>query len=174
MVLDETLKHIIRSVRVFNKPLGMFCEVQHIPKFQVALIEFLSRNNPSTRLFCITPVNRRYVEGTFGNVGEDFECRLKNAYLRLQQMGFKIQLHVHLTRVPNLLSLKEKRQMISDAYSWMKSMNFNPTELFLGWLPKEGCIEKIAEELGINLPNNNDYKFMHDYELLGKVELLVR
>ena len=166
----KTAKQIIRSVKVAGKPLSIHCEVQHIPRFQIALRNFLSQHKKrygyAPILYCLTPLNKAYIEGFFGRVNENFDKQLEKAYLDLQRNGYPIQLHVHLTFKSNLLSLKEKKEVVSNAYKWMRDTGLHPTELVLGWWCNEKEMENIGSQLNLRLVKKDEYRVLHDYELL--------
>lgn len=168
----RTVQQLICSVKMVAKPLSIHCEVQHIPQFQVALKNFLfqhkNRYGYAPILYCVTPVNKAYVEGLFGSVNEDFAETLENAYLSLKEDYYNIQLHVHLTRKPNLLSFQQKKQVVLNAYEWMRNIGVYPTELVLGWWSNESDIETVGNQLGLRLMRKDSYRVIHDYELVMK------
>lgn len=113
----------------------------------------------------MTPTNKPYVEGNFGPVDGDYDKKLEQAYLSLHQKGYLIQLHVHLSKVPNMLPFSHKKDVISAAYRWMRDIGLDPTELVLGWWNNEEGVDKIAEQLGLRLVKRSEYRVVHDYEI---------
>lgn len=162
-MLKKTLNQIIHAIKVRGKPLCIHCEAQHIPKFQQSLNHFLLKHNVS--LYCITPVNKTFVEAHFGKVTDNFSRELERTYLSLLEIGHSINLHVHLTVLPNLLSCVEKERMICDAHQWMVNIGLKPTELVLGWFNKEDGIEEISQKLGLRLVRESEQRTIHDYQL---------
>ena len=65
-------------------------------------------------------------------------------------MGINLQLHVHISTMPALVSYEEKKRMINSAYGFfVKELKIVPTELVLGWYACDKEIEQIAQELGL-------------------------
>lgn len=169
--MDDTikaLKQVVASLRKIGKPLSIHCEALHIPTVERALMQFLydrSRANRRPTLFCLTPVNQLYVEGLFGQVNSGYEERLQRIYTRLQLLGYSVQLHVHFTRIPGLLSVEAKEDLVCHGLEWMESMGLKPSMLVLGWGSNEKGLEQIAKQLRLRLVKPADYRVVHDYEL---------
>ena len=163
--MKKTLSQILHTLRVRGKPLCIHCEVQHIPEFQRRLKKFLSILPYKPILYCITPTNKEYIQGLFGNSENDFEEQLKTSYLNLKKRGYPLELHVHLRKISNLLSFHQKKDIIQDALMWMRTSGFNVSELALGWNKQENGMEKIASDLGLKLMAKNCYRVIHDFEL---------
>lgn len=76
------------------------------------------------------------------------------------------ELYVHLTFKSILLSLKQKKEVISNAYKWMRDIGLHPTELVLSWWRNEKDVETIVNELNLCLVKKDEYRVLHDHELL--------
>lgn len=165
MSVIKACKKVVSALRTVHKPLSVHCEALHISRVEYGLKGFLKEQESVVPLFCVTPSNKSYVQGTFGPVGKSYVQKLEACYLRLRELGNPIQLHVHLTLVPNVLSWQKKFDLVYQGLKWMRSIGLSPTELALGWWMGDRDLVDIALRLELRLVEWNDYRVVHDYEL---------
>lgn len=117
--------------------------------------------------FVFTPENIDYVKAQAGFKGtkKDYEKIILERYKWLQRHGQEIQLHIHLTMYPELISKTEKEKTIKKAYNWLVSNGFNPTKIVFGWWIYDDDMVNISERLGLKVVGYYDYKHLHDYDL---------
>ena len=117
--------------------------------------------------FCITPVNYEYARTFFGLTltKEEYSKLLARKYKELERMGQRIELHVHLTTLPNMPEAVQ-RKMMAEAVQWMRSNGFNIREFVPGWWSYTPALRRIAGELGLKQVRKRDYYDLHDYDFV--------
>lgn len=117
--------------------------------------------------FCITPVNHDYACTFFGLTlsKEDYSRLLARKYRELQRMGQRVELHVHLSTLPNMAE-KEQRRMMTEALQWMRNNGFNVSEFVPGWWSYNPTLRRIVDDLGLKAVKKSDYYAIHDYDFV--------
>jgi hypothetical protein len=133
--------------RYFGKKV-VHVEAPHIfgEKLKKHLIKYKSK------CYCITPVNYGYINSFFGiNISErDFRNYLKRYYLSLKKAGINLQLHVHLSMFPKVLSYRKKEEMIKESYDFfVNDLGIIPKEIVFGWYASDKESEEIANKLNL-------------------------
>lgn len=143
------LKNFLTFHRLFGKKI-IHVEAPHL--FGKQLIRHLDKYH--SKCYCICPSNYEYVHSHFGMrlSKEDFYKTLKNFYLSLKEREIDLQLHVHLSTIPNALTSKYKKKLIEDAYDFFKNdLGIIPKEIVFGWWAYGEEDKKIAEKLNLKI-----------------------
>ena len=121
----------------------------------------------STILFVITPVNYEYAVSVLGFRGslEEFSDKLTEIYGTLAKYA-EMQLHIHLSLFPELLSRDVKENMIVSALEWGSERGFRFSKVVFGWWKYDKAVEDICNSLGLKIVKRGEYPHIHDYDLL--------
>lgn len=152
---------ILRRLKQFSKPHSIHLEAQHIPEVQKATFEYAIVYRPV--MFCLTPVNENYVKEFFRNK-IDWDSVVK-AYNQYQSMALSLNVHLHFSRLPNVLSVKEKLMQVNEASNWLfQNCHVKSKMLCIGWFNKEDGIRD--DTVGMKVVKLTDFRVVHDYNLI--------
>jgi len=131
------------------------------------LIGFLKNKKPEdVKLFCMTPANytlaiaEQGYEGSKNKLSDTMFVRYKD----LQALGFKIELHLHLSLSPKNMRYELQEEMFEEATQWMKENGFFCKQIAFGWYAYSEISLAIAKRLGLEHFEGRRYWHFHDYE----------
>jgi hypothetical protein len=152
--------------RIFGKN-TIHVEASHLDEIWNKLLNHINGKKPLC--YVLTPANYEYIKSTFGTelTKEQLSKILKDRYTKLKQIGCKINLHIHLSMFPGLMSNKEKERIIKEAYTWFNSSIGKPNEVLFGWYESDEFSDKIAENLGLKIRKDRHFH-IYDYWLVEK------
>ncbi len=107
-----------------------------------------------SKCYCLTPANYEYISSFCGvnRSKKYFENYLKNYYSILKKFGVNLQLHVHLSMFPKILSYEKKEKMIKKSYDFfVKELGIIPKEIVFGWYASDKESEEIAHKLNLRI-----------------------
>jgi len=158
----------LKDINMLNKICGkdiIHVECPHITEKK--FIAYCKRVRPL--LFCITPANYQFVQAEFGLDGltpEEFSETLTRIYKELKGVC-QIQLHVHISQFPKRVPNKRKRELIENAYYFMKNkVGITPTKIVFGWFSYDEDCKKISEKLDLNIIENHFHIYDRDIKPL--------
>jgi len=134
-------------------------EAPHI--FGEKLVEHCKKYLPTC--YCICPSNYHYVSSVFGLGSYEtvLTDEFQEIYLILKEMGINLQLHVHISMIPENVSYEKKRALIYRAYEFFtKELGIVPTEIVFGWFEWDKDCEEICKKLGLRIID----KHFHIYD----------
>ena len=128
-----------------------------------ALEEFCIKHKGKVKLFCLAPINYELCVAEQGYTGtqEELDKLMYKRYLKLEETGVEINLHVHLgLRLENI----NHKKIIGCAANWMRDYGFKPKLITFGWYIYNNDSIYIAKLNGLNFFNDHYVFSFHDYE----------
>jgi len=123
-----------------------------------ALVGYCKKYKP--KCFCITPVNYEFLNSEYsaGMNRDQLAQFLKKLYPRMKEAGADLQLHVHVSWLPALVSKEKKRVMIEDAVRFFRNeLGIVPSEIIFGWFAWDTEMEIISKDLGLKVVKWSPY-----------------
>jgi hypothetical protein len=142
----------IKDLGFLNRLFGhkaIHVEAPHL--FGKSLMNHLKKYN--SVCYCICPSNYEFVKANFGlkMSKKEFFNFLQNYYRSLKLFS-NLQLHVHLSMFPKVLSFEDKKKLIEEAYLFFKEqVKKIPTEIVFGWYMADDEALMIAKNLKLKV-----------------------
>lgn len=167
--IKELFKAIKRRVIILHKPFAIHVEA----------IFFDDVWNGCKRMFdnkeitwFVMPPDPLYVQGMFKtNLTNSKIKKTVERYKKLKELGYEVQLHMHLPHPPIYYSLTKEqiKKEINNGMTWLsKNVGIKPTKIILGWFYFDEKVKQACNELGIHLVRYEDFYAIHDYDLAIK------
>ena len=115
-------------------------------------------------LYGLTPANFTLMTSEQGYQGtkEEYSDILNKRYKELQDMGCKIQLHLHLSLRPEKMN---QEPLFKESCDWMRSRKFECEEVMYGWYLSSSQSRELEKKYNLKFVKGK-YKFnLHDYEI---------
>ena len=128
------------------------------------LLRFLKVKSPKkVKLFCLTPANYYLTvsEQGYNGTKEELSNLMFARYKNIEDMGFKINSHLHLSLVPNKM---DQEALFKESTEWLKMHDFNPKEIAFGWYCYSDKSLALASLHELNHFKGRSYYHFHDYE----------
>ena len=157
MSLEQKMN--LKDFLILNKIFGrglIHIEAPHL--FKGKLLSYLQKNK--SKCYCICPINFEYVMSNFGGVESENELKqkLKKIYLKFKEMGIFLQLHVHISMYPQMVSYKKKKRLIEGAYNFfLKELEIRPKEIVFGWWAYDQECQRICKRLNLKIINKKEF-----------------
>ena len=119
--------------------------------------------------YVMTPANYELLKALFNikKTKAEISKIMKERYLWLIKNKQKLELHIHLNKIMNITYL-EQEDLFKESINWLKKeLGITPKEFVPGWWAYNQDTLKILKKYGLKLIKENDYRSIHDYNLVS-------
>ena len=128
----------------------------------------IKKGADNCNLYCITPANYTlaYAEQGYQGSKDEFSKILIKSYKELQDMGCKIQLHLHLSLRPEKMN---QEQLFFMATQWMRENEFECNKVAYGWYFSSDQSRTLEKKYNLSWEKCKWTWNIHDYEIHGNI-----